>query len=378
VEEKVTIKKANDYFFHPYEIGFCGYSNAGKTTLVTKLIKKLSQKYSIGYVKHDAHKFTMDHEGKDTDKAWKSNASQVFISDLNHSALISSAPLDSFRQKTNFINCDMTFIEGYKKSSLDKIILIDKDKKILKDISNKEIDGILAFVGEEKEFIGSNLSLPYFQRDDLEGISLFVEEYFLNKVKEVPLYGLVLAGGYSKRMQQDKALLTYNGKAQVEHCLDLLSEQCKKVFVSKREEQDFGDNSELPIIKDRFLDFGPMSGILSAMISNPHAAWMVIACDLPLITKEVLGNLIENRDPFKMATAYMNLEKTFPEPLCAIYEPKMVFNLFNSLALGKKCPKKILHNSLIKQVPLPFENALMNVNTPQEYDQLQKEILTTC
>jgi molybdenum cofactor guanylyltransferase len=370
----VTTKKSNEVLFHPYELGFSGYSNAGKTTLITQLLRKLSSKYSIGYIKHDAHTFTMDHEGKDTDKAWKSNASQVFISDSNHSALITSGPLDPIRQKTDLIDCDMVFVEGYKKSLLDKIVLIDKEKKILNDISNGRIDHVLALVGEEKELNFPSLSCPYFHRDNVEEIALFVEEYFLNKSKEIPLYGLVLSGGYSKRMQQEKALLTYNGKVQVEQCLDLLSELCEKFFVSKRDSQDLGENT-FPVITDRFLDFGPLGGILSAMMSNPHAAWLIVACDLPLMTVDVLKNLIENRDPFKMATAYMNADNTFPEPLCAIYEPKAVLRLLNSLALGKRCPKKILANSSIKRLALPFKDALMNVNTPGEYSQLQEEIL---
>ena len=63
-------KSKEAYLFNPFEIAFCGYSETGKTTLITSLLKELSPQHKIGYVKHDAHKFQIDYEGKDTYKAY--------------------------------------------------------------------------------------------------------------------------------------------------------------------------------------------------------------------------------------------------------------------------------------------------------------------
>ncbi|MDA9793096.1 molybdopterin-guanine dinucleotide biosynthesis protein MobB, partial [Bacteriovoracaceae bacterium] len=71
----------NEYTYHPFEIAFCGLSNSGKTTLVSKLIKELSTDYNVGYLKHDAHGFEMDKTGKDTWHATNSGASVVVIND---------------------------------------------------------------------------------------------------------------------------------------------------------------------------------------------------------------------------------------------------------------------------------------------------------
>ncbi len=365
----MTFSKKDKSMFHPFELGFVGYSNSGKTTLITRLLKKLTDKYSIAYVKHDAHCFKMDREGKDTEKAWRANASQVLISDSTHHARIASGPFDPLTQKMELRFSDFVIVEGYKQSTLDKIVLVDSDENILDEIRQKRITNILALVGQGDSSPLANY--PYFHRDDIEGISTFMLQELKKQAQSAELFALVLAGGYSKRMKQDKALLNYHGKTQLDHTMDLLNPFCSQAFVSKREEQAF---KEHPAIYDSFLNMGPLGGIVSAMTRFPQAAWLVVACDLPLLDKRTLEYLIEERDPFKMATAYLNTEGTFPEPLCAIYEPRILLQLLSSFSVGMKCPKKILRDSSIKSLKLPYEQALMNVNTPDELQLLQGEL----
>ena len=50
-----------------------------------------------------------------------------------------------------------------------------------------------------------------------------------------------------------------------------------------------------------------------------------------------------------------------------VYEPKILVQLLESLALSNSCPKKILESSCIHSVPLPFKGALKNINTLEEY-----------
>ncbi|MBT8186826.1 MAG: NTP transferase domain-containing protein, partial [Croceitalea sp.] len=118
------------------------------------------------------------------------------------------------------------------------------------------------------------------------------------------LYGLVLSGGKSTRMGSDKGLLTYHGIPQRDYAYSLLNELCDSTFLSIRSEQEAEIKKEYKVIIDQDKYRGPLNGILSAHEAHPEAAWLVLACDLPLITKSSLQRLIQERDPKKAATAF--------------------------------------------------------------------------
>ena len=155
------------------------------------------------------------------------------------------------------------------------------------------------------------------------------------------IYGLVLSGGKSTRMGTDKGLIKYNGVPQREYLFDLLSEVCEETFVSLREEQ----KAELPTRMQTIIDLnefkGPYNGLLSAHKKYPDAAWLVLACDLPLIDLDALKELISQRDNGKQATAFALKENPLPEPLCAIWEPHALVDSLSYLEAGNgTCPRK--------------------------------------
>ena len=184
-----------------------------------------------------------------------------------------------------------------------------------------------------------------------------------------PLFGLVLAGGASKRMQRDKAALEYHGKPQLQWAYEQVSELCAATFISVRPDQRSDSlRAALPQIVDRKPGLGPLAGIDAALNEHPKAAWLVVACDLPQLTPAILEHLIEHRDPTRMATAYRSDFDRLPEPLCTIWEPASRTTVTDWLAKGKECPRKLLINSNVALIDLPVAAALDNVNTPDEFD----------
>src|SRR6516165_8470622 len=112
-----------------------------------------------------------------------------------------------------------------------------------------------------------------------------------------PLYGLLLSGGASQRMRQDKAALPYRGEPQLLRAWRLLGRVTERSFLSVREHQrDDPLRAELPQIVDSYDAIGPAAGILSAQDRFPEAAWLVVACDLPLLDEATLQQLIQGRD----------------------------------------------------------------------------------
>jgi molybdopterin-guanine dinucleotide biosynthesis protein A len=191
-----------------------------------------------------------------------------------------------------------------------------------------------------------------------------------------PIYGLLLSGGASRRMQRDKAQLTYAGQPQLMRAWHLLESVTERAFVSVRAEQrDDPLRAGLPHIVDRYDAIGPAAGILSAQESYPDVAWLVIACDLPLLDKGVLQALIDARDVRCDATAFISRFDDLPEPLCALWEPSSHVLLKQRVTAGSYCPRKTLIQSRTKLLPAPGD-ALDNINTPEEFEQMQRQIET--
>ena len=182
------------------------------------------------------------------------------------------------------------------------------------------------------------------------------------------LFGLVLAGGASTRMRTDKAALQYHGQPQLRWAFELVSKFCAASFVSVRPDQrDDAARAGHPQIVDRQPGIGPIAGISAALLEQPKAGWLVLACDLPFLTERTLQHLIAHRDPQKIATAYRSAHDGLPEPLCAIWEPAAREPVLAYIASGKQCPRKFLINSDTALLDLPEHQALDNVNTVEEF-----------
>lgn len=347
--------------FHPRLFGFAGFSGSGKTTLIEKLIGEMKDQL-IGYIKHDAHCFSIDHEGKDTYRQYAAGSQMVFINDSEHYAL--QVKGQSFTlEKELFKDCSMVLVEGHKYSDHRKFLFLDHEGLAEKEYLAGKITNVIGTIS-----IGSTvhkiLNLPAFHRDDVKGIA----SYLSGRIQEsVSLNGLVLAGGKSSRMGHDKALINYHGMPQANYLMETLKSLNINSYISCREDQlDRTDFKDTPVICDRFLDFGPLGGILSAMSLHPDRAWLVIACDLPFISVEKICELISERDPLKQATAFFNNERKQFEPLFAIYEPTIYSRMLHFLGEGVLCPQKVLFNSSIKKLKLETQSFLENANTPEE------------
>ena len=99
-------------------IGFIGYSNSGKTTLIERLIPIFRRRgLSVSAVKNAHHGFDMDRRGKDSFRYRDAGAQQVLIATASRWALLSETPqraatLDELLSE--LAPCDLVIIEGFK------------------------------------------------------------------------------------------------------------------------------------------------------------------------------------------------------------------------------------------------------------------------
>lgn len=179
------------------------------------------------------------------------------------------------------------------------------------------------------------------------------------------LNGLILTGGRSTRMGEDKAQLVYHGKSQREHLMEMLRPYCSVVFwsVNVNQEAELEASGQLQLrIVDRFDIDGPLNGILSAFTYDPEAAWFVVACDMPLLTVQSLDTLVKGRNREKMATVFYDSDGKLPEPLLGIYEPAFGPILKQAATDGVYSPRQLLQQHTIQLLNVPDVRELININ----------------
>jgi len=113
----------------------------------------------------------------------------------------------------------------------------------------------------------------------------------------------------------------------------LIAPHVTRAYVSVRADQSTDPlRARFPQIRDAHENLGPIAGLLAAQARHPEAAWLMLACDLPLLDELTLAHLVRSRAPERVATAYRSSHDGLPEPLCAIWEPRTAAELYAELA----------------------------------------------
>ena len=186
----------------------------------------------------------------------------------------------------------------------------------------------------------------------------------------------MLAGGQSRRMGADKATLQVGGMSLLERAVNNLDTVVDEVYVAVKPGQiDEPARRKFSVIEDLFADIGPAAGLLSAHVSYPDSAWLVIACDMPLLGKPILSFLCNSRDVQSDATALAIAADQPAEPLCAIYEPgTLAAFLVQVGAGGNSSPRSWLASARTKKLITPVEGALLSANTTTELARMIENI----
>jgi molybdopterin-guanine dinucleotide biosynthesis protein A len=186
------------------------------------------------------------------------------------------------------------------------------------------------------------------------------------------LKGLVLAGGRSSRMGESKAELNWHGKQQQYYLADLLSSCCEDVFISCRKDQVKNIQPEYKTIVDQYENAGPFEAILTAFETHPDCAWIIMACDVPLMDLETLQYLNQQRDQTKIATVFESPWDGLPEPLTAIWEAESYALLKHYHQNEQISLRRLLLKHEAKVIKAPNNFTLMNANTPEDANQIRK------
>jgi molybdopterin-guanine dinucleotide biosynthesis protein B len=177
-------------------IGFAGFSGAGKTTLVERLIPVLKRKRQrVSVVKHAHHKFDIDHPGKDTYRHREAGAFEVVVASDKRLALIRE-----FEQPTQLgvhdliaeldSRIDWVLVEGFKHSDLPKIEVwrAPAEGEQARPVCYVEDDRVVGIATSTPQGLPQPTALPVFDLDDVDGIAdwllMHAGRFDYNKVKQ--------------------------------------------------------------------------------------------------------------------------------------------------------------------------------------------------
>ncbi|MES2809309.1 MAG: NTP transferase domain-containing protein [Bacteroidota bacterium] len=343
--------------------------------LAADVIAALSPQYKCAYA--DA-----SHNDEVTLPAGRlaNGAVMEYTDQINHQQFNFSNHLKSFAFKQQFAGADVVLVNGNHHSAKAQVVIIHNNKmaslqKRLSQLTNVELF-LLADTDDIFDFVKENIPnwerIPVFRLEETDKIINFFQTK-MQQAKPV-LNGLVLAGGKSMRMGVDKGAIKWFEKEQRYYIADILKQQCGDVFISCRTDQQQQIAEDYKTLPDTFIDLGPYGAILSAFREQPDSAWLVVACDMPLLDVDTLNYLIANRDTSAIATTYKSDFDGFPEPLITIWEPKSYPVLLAFLAQGHSCPRKVLINSNTTVLEPLNADALSNVNTPEDFEKIKRQI----
>lgn len=346
------------FMYNPYEIALCDPLGLSEGALTDALARKLSEEFDLGVVIED----------RDPSERRTPHPAARLTNGAGESFL--SCPRSEYGAHIiqPLIELDFVLVEDSEDSVRPKIVLVGEGEVPV-------MGNVIAYVSTSPIPPSPPENKECIPAADLDAIGRCVVEHLQGEASRMPLQGLVLAGGESSRMSQEKPALQYHDKPQVRYCFDLLSEICAETYVSLHPEQaDSLPVEGLPIIEDRFVGFGPMGGILSAFTKAPDAAWCVVACDMPFLNRDTLARLRAGRNPFRAATAFQSSNGR-PEPLCTIYEPKSVFSLHRSMAQGSYKLNTVLADARAHLLEPHEGDDLTNVNTDAEHEAVLDRIV---
>lgn len=185
---------------------------------------------------------------------------------------------------------------------------------------------------------------------------------------------VILAGGQSRRMGFNKALLKVDGRPLIQILSDRMRRLTDSIVISAND-PDCYSFLNIPVVLDRFSGHGPLAGLHAAMLEQKSTLYVLLACDLPNLPISLVEKMILLCDGFDAAIPRTG--DGLAHPLCAVYRRTCLPYIEQAL---KKGEKKFIEIFLNKPLSVrwispeegPYnETDLANINTPDDLRKLE-------
>lgn len=184
--------------------------------------------------------------------------------------------------------------------------------------------------------------------------------------------GIILSGGKSLRMGTEKGMVQWNGKPLIEYSMDALRLVCDQMVISSA--NDCYSYLRLPIIKDEIENCGPLGGIYSCMKAFPSDIYLVISCDVPLISSYLFLDLLENLEGADVSIPLEENGKK--QPLVAAYSNHCFESIRGELLEGRFKMMNLLNLLNVKyfeitsSLPYYSSKLFFNANSMEDFSSI--------
>lgn len=185
-------------------------------------------------------------------------------------------------------------------------------------------------------------------------------------INEAEISVIILAGGKSSRMGQDKRVIHLNGKSLISYSIDLANEFSDDIIISANDQlQMFTPYKIVPDIES---EAGPVIANISSLKQIKHKAAIVITCDMPFISNDLIRILIQESN--KNAITYFSNKGSF-YPFPSIFPISFLKDIIELSRKGKNSLKDLMLSLPTNKIQIPAnpnKYSFLNVNRPTEYE----------
>jgi len=185
------------------------------------------------------------------------------------------------------------------------------------------------------------------------------------------LCAVLLAGGQSRRMGFNKALLRLGGQPLIQMVLEHVRPLADEVLVSSNDQTTY-EFLGLPIVPDIFKNQGPLAGLHAAMLLSARSLFLLLACDMPNLHEPLLRHLALSAEGFDAVIP--RTADGVDHPLCAIYRKTCLPAIERNLRKGVNKVIGIFTESPLSVRWLKIEEDgfsdqdLANLNSPEDLE----------
>jgi molybdenum cofactor guanylyltransferase len=162
------------------------------------------------------------------------------------------------------------------------------------------------------------------------------------------LSAIILAGGRSRRMGRNKALMPFRGKPLIRYSIDLAQNFTRNILISSNYEELQGIG--FPLVHDIFSVNAPLAGIHSGLLTSSTGWNLVLTCDMPNVSAETIRYLITKLE--KKKSLILPGHDGYIEPLCGFYHRSLIPIIEKNFNTGKLSPLDLLETERYSIVPM--------------------------